>query len=202
MKRRTKSAGDSTRAAAVGSSRAASVAAPEARGAATTGYEWLENAKLPAHRTALDLPLLELECMKILWQLGESRVAQIREILRRRRPLAYTTVETLINRLLRKGLVGRRKEGAVFVYWPECTREEACQHALQRVVDHFFFGSRTMLQSYLSGKPLPASISSSAAGRPRTRLAAWTKTPARGRAAKREASKPEPAGAAIETSLL
>lgn len=165
-------------------------------------HEWLERAKLPAHRTILDLPLLELECMKVLWQLGEAPVSRIREILSRRRALAYTTIETLVNRLVKKGVAGRRKQGPIYVYWAECSRDEACQHALQRLIDHFF-GSRAMLQSYLSGKGLePTPRPGTAAARART--AAWTRPIATGRRkpAKAAGSKPEPPAAPIETSLL
>lgn len=207
MKRRTTSGGNSARAASP--TRVATAANPSAPVASAAenpvarAYEWMERAKLPAERTVLDLPLLELECMNVLWQLGEAPVSRIRSILTRRRALAYTTIETLMNRLVKKGIVNRRKEGPVYLYWPECTLEEACEHAVQRLIDHFFFGSRAMLEAYLGGKGAESAMKAAASEpRGRSRWAAVPAAPARRKAAKAEKSKAEVPGAAIETSLL
>lgn len=205
MKRRTPGSPNSPRASVSARSAAAAneVAAPTP---GVVGIEWVERAKLPAHRTPLDLPLLELECLKILWQLGEAPVWQIREILSRRRALAYTTVETLMNRLVKKGAVARQKQGAVYLYWPQYTREEACQHALQRLIDHFFYGSRESLEAYLGGESMEVVMATPRASRPRGQAAlpAASVTSVRRKAAKPSARKlePEPAGETIETSLL
>lgn len=205
MKRRATGAANSGRSATART--AAAPGAVAAMGASVVGTEWYERAKLPAHRTPLDLPLLELECMKILWQLGEAPVWQIREILSRRRALAYTTVETLMNRLVKKGAVSRRKQGAVYLYRPECAREEACQHALQRLLDHFFYGSRESLLAYLSGKKTEVALAAPQASLPRRRraLPPVAASPVRRKAtAKAGAGKvePEPVEAGMETSLL
>ena len=205
MKRRVTGSANSGRSAAGARAPAAPAAVAATPGDSVGGTDWYERAKLPAHRTPLDLPLLELECMKILWQLGEAPVWQIREILSRRRPLAYTTVETLMNRLVKKGAVSRRKQGAVYLYWPECTREEAFRHALQRLLDHFFYGSRESLLAYLSGKKTEAGMAVLPESQPRRRAALPPPAPVRRKAgAKPGAGKhePEPAEAGMETSLL
>ncbi|HSC76954.1 MAG TPA: BlaI/MecI/CopY family transcriptional regulator, partial [Candidatus Acidoferrales bacterium] len=68
-------------------------------------------------KTLFDLPPLELECMKALWAQGEASVREIREqLLAEGRALAYTTVETIMDRLARKGAVARRKVGRAHRY--------------------------------------------------------------------------------------
>src|SRR5438309_668023 len=51
---------------------------------------------------------LELEIMKVLWTAGPGGVQSVRDALAPRRKLAYTTVQTMLNVLLRKGRVRRR----------------------------------------------------------------------------------------------
>ena len=211
MKRRAAGSGNSRR--VVTPARAPAPVERSDHRANVTGTEWYERAKLPAHRTPMDLPLLELECMKILWQISEASVSKIRDILSRRRVLAYTTVETVMNRLVKKGAATRCKEGAVYIYWPQYTREEACQHALQRLVDHFFFGSRESLQAYLGGKGMETFFGTPDASQARRQphAPATIPTPARRKAAAKPRPgkpalagklEPEPTAAAIDTSLL
>ena len=51
----------------------------------------------------------ELDVMAVLWQRGPSTVAEVREVLED--ALAYTTVLTVLDRLERKGMVRRRRDG-------------------------------------------------------------------------------------------
>jgi BlaI family transcriptional regulator, penicillinase repressor len=99
----------------------------------------------------LSLPPLELECMKALWALGEANVHGIRGRMWASRPLAYTTVMTVMDRLGRKGMVERRREGRFHVYRPLVPAEELREHAVSRLVHDFFLGSREALQQYLEG---------------------------------------------------
>jgi len=56
-------------------------------------------------------PPLELLCLNALWTLGEGNVRDVRQIVVRTRPLAYTTIMTVLDRLVRKGMLSRRKIG-------------------------------------------------------------------------------------------
>ena len=94
-------------------------------------------------------PPLELECLKALWDLGEGNVRAVREALAATRPLAYTTVMTVMDRLTRKGIVGRDKHGRAHLYRPRVTEEELRQDALNRLLKDFFGGSREELLGYL-----------------------------------------------------
>ena len=48
-------------------------------------------------------PPLEMACLNALWELGEGNVEEVRVFVSRNRPLAYTTVLTLLDRLARRG---------------------------------------------------------------------------------------------------
>ena len=95
-------------------------------------------------------PPLELECLDVLWRLGESNVRVVQETLAGRRPLAYTTVMTMLERLARKQLVTRRKTGRHFVYAPQVDRDTVRQRALRQLLDSLFDGSREHLVEFLS----------------------------------------------------
>ncbi len=97
----------------------------------------------------LDLPPLELECMKAVWSLGCATVDDVRSRLALERPLAYTTVMTMLNRLARKGVVGREKQNKAHLYRPLITEAEARDRAIERLVATFFAGSRLRLVQYL-----------------------------------------------------
>ena len=55
---------------------------------------------------------------------GEGNVEEVRRVVSENRPLAYTTVLTLLDRLARRGAVSRRKEGRGFRYQPTVARDK------------------------------------------------------------------------------
>lgn len=68
---------------------------------------------------------LEAAVMQRLW--AWDRPASVREVLEdltRERPLAYTTVMTVLDNLHSKGVVRREKQGRAFLYSPVASREE------------------------------------------------------------------------------
>ena len=87
--------------------------------------------------------------MKALWALGEGTVHTVRSQIFAARPLAYTTIMTIMGRLVRKGVVERQKRDRAHVYRPLVSATEVRDHALTRLVDNFFLGSREKLQQYL-----------------------------------------------------
>jgi len=108
-------------------------------------------ARAPAAR---DLPPpLELLCLKALWTLGEGNVNDIRNVTNRIKPLAYTTVMTLLDRLARKGVASRRKVGRAFVYTPRISEESIRKLALQQFVTSYFDGSAEQLIDFLRQAP-------------------------------------------------
>jgi predicted transcriptional regulator len=106
-------------------------------------------------RTAREIPPpLELQCLTALWSLGEANVQAVRELLAPTKPLAYTTVMTMLDRLTRKEVLSRRKVGRSFVYTPAVTRDEIRRLAIQELVESLFEGSVGNLRGYLNGAPL------------------------------------------------
>ena len=94
-------------------------------------------------------PRLELECLKALWLLGQANVRQIRELISPHRPLAYTTVMTVMDRLARRGCVRRQKTGRSFVYTPLLTQDTVRRMAVQDLVECLFDGCQESLRHYL-----------------------------------------------------
>src|SRR5215217_6774604 len=67
---------------------------------------------------------LEAEVMSLLWQRPNQTVVEVEERLRRKRQIAHTTVLTTLDRMHRKGLLTREKQGKAFVYAPSYSREQ------------------------------------------------------------------------------
>jgi BlaI family transcriptional regulator, penicillinase repressor len=86
---------------------------------------------------------LELEIMQVLWESGPSTVAEVQPRLKAE--LAYTTVQTMLNVLLRKKKVKRVQEGRAYRYRPVVSRERATSSALSDLVQRMFGGSSEAL---------------------------------------------------------
>jgi BlaI family penicillinase repressor len=86
---------------------------------------------------------LELEIMQVLWETGPSTVSDVQPKLKAE--LAYTTVQTMLNILLRKNKVKRLREGRAFRYQPTVTRDRATGSALSDMVKRMFGGSNEAL---------------------------------------------------------
>src|ERR1700729_2100420 len=86
---------------------------------------------------------LELEIMQVLWELGPCTVAEVQPKLKGE--LAYTTVQTMLNVLLRKNKVKRVQEGRAYRYRPAVSRERASGSALSDLVKRMFGGSSEAL---------------------------------------------------------
>jgi len=94
-------------------------------------------------------PPLEMLCLKALWSLGQGNVAEVREAVAAAKPLAYTTVMTVLDRLAKKNVVTRHKVGRAFVYAPRISRDAIRQLALKEFVDCFFEGSEQRLVEFV-----------------------------------------------------
>jgi predicted transcriptional regulator len=65
---------------------------------------------------------LEEGVMEVLWANGEGSVRNVADKIKR--PLAYTTIMTTLDRLFKKGLLDRRRESRAFIYSARLSREE------------------------------------------------------------------------------
>lgn len=79
---------------------------------------------------------LEATVMDVLWRAsGPCRVREVRVQLAPQRPVAYTTVMTVLDNLHRKGWVQREMDGRAYIYRPCASREVVTAQALRDLLD-------------------------------------------------------------------
>ncbi len=86
---------------------------------------------------------LELEIMHVLWNEGSSNVQTVQQHLERE--LAYTTVQTMLNILHRKGKVKRTLKDRAYFYQPVVSRSHVVGHHVSDIVERLFGGSAESL---------------------------------------------------------
>ena len=99
------------------------------------------------------LGALEERVMGLLWERGSASVREM--AARLGDELAYTTVMTTLDRLFKKGLLAREREGAAFVYRTAMTRDAYHRRVVEAAVT-------PLLES--SGEPVLAALVDAAAG--------------------------------------
>jgi BlaI family penicillinase repressor len=67
---------------------------------------------------------LQLALMRALWERGEATVVEVQEALAPTRPLAQSTVATLLSRLEKKGLLSHRVDGRQYIYRPAASEAD------------------------------------------------------------------------------
>src|SRR5215831_20917555 len=98
-----------------------------------------------------NLTPLELEIMHVLWAEGPANVQTIQQRLPRE--LAYTTVQTMLNILHRKGKVRRSLKRRAYFYKAVVSRQQVVSHAISGLVDRLFGGSaENLVMSLLETK--------------------------------------------------
>lgn len=96
---------------------------------------------------------LEAEIMAVIWDLNkEVTVREVYETLRKKKPIAYTTIMTVMNNLAEKGLLNQDKTTTAYVYSPTKSKIDVAHSLVQAVVDKILQGSVAPLASYFSGK--------------------------------------------------
>jgi BlaI family penicillinase repressor len=94
----------------------------------------------PKRKSSPQLTRLELQIMEVLWRISGGTVQEVQAAIPGP-PLAYTTVQTMLNILHRKGRVKRQLVGKAYAYSPILSREGAVREALIDVVNRMFGGS-------------------------------------------------------------
>src|SRR5271156_4989609 len=85
------------------------------------------------------LTKLELQIMQVIWKRGASNVGAVQEGLEQQ--LAYTTVQTMLNILQRKGKLKRRLRGRAYEYSATVSEANASGHAARDLINRMFGGS-------------------------------------------------------------
>ena len=95
------------------------------------------------------LASLQLAIMQVLWDQGEATVGEVRDALKHERPLAYTTVATMLTKLERNGRVKHRTKGRVHIYRPTINQENVRRTMVSDLADRLFQGDLTEMVSQL-----------------------------------------------------
>jgi predicted transcriptional regulator len=108
-----------------------------------------------AKREKSGLTKLELELMQVIWRLGAGTVGDVQDGLKQE--LAYTTVQTMLNILERKGKLKRELQGRAYLYSATVTEAKAGSHAVRDLVDRMFGGSsEELVMSLIKSKQIDA----------------------------------------------
>jgi predicted transcriptional regulator len=91
----------------------------------------------------------QLEIMKIVWRLGEATVRDVYEDLRLQRPIAYTTVMTMMKNMEARGHLKKRSEGRAYVYSAAVSEGPMLRRLVSDFVDRVFNGSTEPLLAHL-----------------------------------------------------
>ncbi len=102
-------------------------------------------------KRSITLTEAELRLMRVLWERGESAVADVVAAVADETPLAYNSVLTTIRVLERKGYCTHRQEGRAFLYSACVAQQEASRAEVQHMLARFFGNSREQLLLSLLG---------------------------------------------------
>src|SRR6476646_9253529 len=95
------------------------------RGVMKTSRFLLRGFRRPREIACFALGKLERQVLEETWRLGEVSVRDIYRSFDER--IAYTTLMTTLDRLFKKNLLSRRKEGRAFLYSPSISEEDLHQ---------------------------------------------------------------------------
>jgi predicted transcriptional regulator len=87
----------------------------------------------------------EARVMAVLWERAQATVADVHAALRRKRPVSYSTVQTILRILEEKGYVSHEKVARAFIYRPRVDERQARRRALRHLVARLFNGSPSLL---------------------------------------------------------
>lgn len=88
-----------------------------------------------------DILETEWDLLEALWAAERATAREITEAVATRRGWAYSTVKTLLDRMVEKGLVNARQVGNVWEYSAALPRQKARRWAWRRFVDMAFGGA-------------------------------------------------------------
>lgn len=95
------------------------------------------------------LTQLQIAILRVLWERREATTQEVCEALSQERPLAPTTVATLLSRLERKGVLEHRKRGRQYVYRATVPRSEVRGSKVRALMSNLFDGDPAALMSHL-----------------------------------------------------
>ena len=86
----------------------------------------------------IKLSNLQISVMKVLWTHGKLNVSSTHQLLNQVKPLALTTVATLLKRMEEKKIVAFEKQGRQHVYFPLISESDVKTSMLSNMLSHLF----------------------------------------------------------------
>jgi predicted transcriptional regulator len=91
----------------------------------------------------------ELEILKLLWEAGPCELGHVCTELRRQRPVATTTVATMLSVMLEKGLVKRSQGQKGYLWSAKAGRKATTRRLVEKLIERAFDGSAGLLMAHL-----------------------------------------------------
>ena len=107
---------------------------------------------------------LEADILAIVWESDRVTVRDVYETLRSRRKIAYTTVMTVMNNLVKKHLLNQDKSNIAYVYTPAISGHEVAYTILDSVVQRLLAGRPNLAGQ--PHRPVASAAGSGGTGRP------------------------------------
>ncbi len=97
----------------------------------------------------------EWAILEVVWQREPCAAPTVQESLRESKGWAYTTVKTMMDRMVRKGFLTTERVRNLYLYRSAITRAQAQRNELLRTAQRAFGGALTpMMQSLIESKSL------------------------------------------------
>ncbi len=101
----------------------------------------------------LKISSVEWKILNAVWELGDTpSVRDVWEYLYPDKEKAYTTVQTIMNNLVNKGYLNKKKIGLVNFYSPLKTKDDSIKSEISKLISKAFDNSAPALASYLIRK--------------------------------------------------
>lgn len=99
----------------------------------------------------------ELEVLQIIWEHGPCTVRKVMNLLKPKRPRAYTSVMSLMNVMAEKGMLNQKPKGRAFIYSAKVSRAKTQSSMLSDLLNRAFDGSANALVAHLLEQAEPDS---------------------------------------------
>jgi len=93
------------------------------------------------HKNHFELGIRERQLVETVYRLGEASVSQVLGSLDDKPKPSYSTVRTILNKLVRKKVLASKRDGKRFLYRPRVSQEQTQNHAMLELVDSLYDGS-------------------------------------------------------------
>src|SRR4051812_41498613 len=92
---------------------------------------------------------VQLRIMKVLWDRGHATAKELTEALSHDKPIAHSTVQTLLRKLGQKGAVPHTADDRTFVFRAAVDEQSVTRSTTRDLIERVFGGSAAGLVAYL-----------------------------------------------------